>query len=216
MTYPKEEKSSVTIVTHTDKFNANRGFRESFLSALYFWELLFVSVSMTRMYFYVSAFDNLVSKLSEKLTTLSVYTNVWGKFQFGALILGPILGAYIDGKFSLRRGSRKENERAKQQHLENLELVSVHERNERTTIQQLRMLQKLQRCAVALAVANTVRILMETVVLIPVLNLQFISMFCQVASHESLFAVHYSYLAVAFPPKHYGSYYHWDWYLAVV
>ena len=204
MTHPEEEKSSVTIVTHTDKFNANRGFRESFLSVLYFWELLFVSVSMTRMYFYVSAFDNLLSKLSKKLTTLSVYTNFWGTFQFGALILGPILGAYIDGKLSLRRGAKKDNQRTKQQSLENLELFSVHEIHKGTVLEKLRIFQKLQRFTVALAVANTVGIIMEIVVLIPVLKLQLISMFCQVASREFMYAVHFSYLAAAFPPKHYG------------
>ena len=203
--HTEEKVSNVTTAKTKDKIDTNCGFRESFLSVLYFWELLYISVNMTRMYFYVSAFDNLVSKLTEKITTLSVYTNLWGTFQFGGLILGPMLGAYVDGKLSLRRRATKQNgERTKQQPTENLESVSIHEKHEGTVLQKLRIFQKLQRCTVALAAANTVGIIMEITVLIPVLQLQFISMLGQVASREFMYAVHFSYLAAAFPPKHYG------------
>ena len=223
---------------HTDAMKpilTNRGgLRESIFSSLYLWELLFMSTTMLRMYFYVSSLDNLLINLSKKPDTLSKYTNIFGMIQFTGLIFAPLVGPYVDGKLSPRTKAQKskkepeehavskdhagqdssvmkgysehvhhvtDNSPGRTHHVKEWSPDSIYD--DKVTVV-TNDIQKLQRYSIALAITNTLGILMEAVVLIPLLQVQIISMVFQVAMRGFLYAVHFSYIAVAFPPKHYG------------
>ena len=62
----------------------------------------------------------------------------------------------------------------------------------------------MKRYAIAFAVTNTIGFLLELIAIIPVLEIQYISMLCQVALRAFVFSINYSYLAVVMPLEHYG------------
>ena len=157
----------------------NTNLKSLFLSEIYIWTLWIVSFSMLRISFFVSSFDNLITQQSLDHKVLSRYTNAFGIIQFLGIAFSPLTGPYLDGRWT-RKGHRKEMSSAS------------------------RTFDKMKRYATAFAVTNTIGILLELISIIPILEIQCISMLCQVALRAFVFSINSSYLAVVMPLKHYG------------
>ena len=157
----------------------NTNLKSLFLSEIYIWTLWMVSFSMLRIYFFLSSFDNLITQQSPDHKVLSQYTNAFGIIQFLGIAFAPLTGPYLDGRW-IRKGHRKEMSSAS------------------------RTFDKMKRYATAFAVTNTIGILLELISIIPVLEIQYISMLCQVALRAFVFSINFSYLAVVMPLEHYG------------
>ena len=157
----------------------NTNLKSLFLSQIYIWTLWIVSFSMLRISFFVSSFDNLITQQSLDHKVLSRYTNAFGIIQFFGIAFSPLTGPYLDGRWT-RKGHRKEMSSAS------------------------RTFDKMKRYATAFAVTNTTGILLELISVIPVLEIQYISMLCQVALRAFVFSINFSYLAVVMPLEHYG------------
>ena len=170
------EKSAVEQKT------TNTDLKSLFLSEIYIWTLWIVSFSMLRMYFFVSSFDNLITQQSSDHKVLSQYTNAFGIIQFFGIAFAPLTGPYLDGRWT-RKGANQPDKK-----------ISSSSRTA----------SKMKRYATAFAVTNTIGFLLELIAIIPVLEIQYISMLCQVALRAFVFSINYSYLAVVMPLEHYG------------
>ena len=124
------------------------------------------------MYFYVSSFDNLITK---QFLSHSAFVAI----QFFCHIFASLTGPHLDGQW-IRKGHDNE-----------MSLAS-------------RTFAKMKRYATAFAVTDTTGILLELISLVPVLEIQYISMLCQVALKAFVFSINYSSLAVVIPMEHYG------------
>ena len=91
----------------------------------------------------------------------------------------PLTGPHLDGQW-IRKGHDKE-----------MSLASP-------------TFAKMKRYATAFAVTDTTGISLELISLIPVLEIQYIPMLCQVALKAFVFTINYSYLAVVMLMEHYG------------
>ena len=105
--YKEAELSSCNQSTHFSHNEAHRHassekpksikneLKPLFLSGIYLWALWIVSFSMLQMYFYVSSFDNLITRRSSSKKVLSHYTNAFGIIQFFRLLFVPVIGPYL-------------------------------------------------------------------------------------------------------------------------
>ena len=155
-----------------------------FFSAIFLWALWIVSFSMLRMYFYVSSFDNLILQQSSDVKVLSQYTNAFGIIQLLGIVFAPVVGPYLDGRLT--------------------GIIKTHKDREMSSDSQT--FGKMKRYAIAFAVSNTAGIFLEAVSLIPILELQYMSMFCQVVLRALVLSINSSYLAVVMPMEHYGKF----------
>ena len=151
-----------------------------FFSGIYLWEVWLLSNSMLCMNFYNSSLDNLITQQSSSHNVLSQYINAFGIIQFFGIIISPLMGPYLDGRWT-RRNKYNQGKDSK-------------------------LFDKMKRYATALAITNSFCVLQELISLIPILELQYLSMICQVALRGCVYGTLFSYIAVVMPTAHYGKF----------
>ena len=150
-----------------------------FFSQPYFWLLWFYVLSGLKISFYIASFHNLILQRTASKNELSKYVDAFGSIQFLGIAFAPLLGPYIDGK--CKRNSVKQ--------IKNVE----------------RMFQaKIKRCGTAVAIISSVGIIQEVATLLPNLKVQYLSILSLVMFRAFVDAIVCAYVAITFPPKHFG------------
>ena len=134
-----------------------------YFSGIYLWEVWLVSSSMLCMYYYVSSSDNLITQQSFSHNVLSQYTNACRIIQSFGITFVPVMGPYLDGRWTSRNQINKDNDS--------------------------KSFDIMKRYATALAVTNSLCVLQKLISLMSILQLQYISMICQVALRGCLYAI---------------------------
>lgn len=174
---PEAASEECLPTTGTQVNNNSLSFTQLLLSGIYLWHVFFASVFHLRLYLFITTFESLLNSITAgDAKTVNSYINILGIAQFIGLFFAPLLGPYID------RDPK-------------LDITATFE-DYRTW--------KVKRCARALFITNTLNVIMGIAVLIPVLEVQILSITVQVLLRGFFYAIHFTYFAVVFPPEHYG------------
>ena len=161
-------------------------------SGFYLWQLWFVCLTMLKTMCYITSFHNLIRQLTTDKKVLGKYVNGFGIAQFFGIVFAPLVGPYVDG-MSLKSLCPTTNPEANTR-IDNTDPGSKAKKT----------MERLKRCTIAILTANTIGILLEVTSLLPYLEVQYISMLCQVILRGLLFALDFVYFAIVMPARHYG------------
>ena len=130
-----------------------------FSLGLYVLELWIICLMMLKYTFYISFFNNLITHQTKSNVTVSHYTSAFGTIRLTGILFALLLGPYTDGRLMSCESEPNRN-------------FPMSKKKE--------TLDKLKRCAVAICIANLAGIILELTCLLPVFELQYISMLSQV------------------------------------
>eukprot|EP00794_Sanderia_malayensis_P002981 gene2981-3436_t len=171
------QSESKSKIARRDPKQKQKSLMKILLSGIYIWHLVFSSITLIRLYFYVSTFESMLRNLANSdEQSVNKFVNIFGIGQLVGLVFTPLLGPYIDRDPKLDPNATYDDYRH----------------------------WKIRRCAIALAITNTVDVIMGVAVLIPYIEAQIISIIAHILLRGFFYSVHFTYFAVVFPPEHYG------------
>ncbi|NXL07593.1 S43A3 protein, partial [Mesembrinibis cayennensis] len=158
-------------------------FRACVCSWLFAWHVAWLSVMQLRHYLFIGTLNPLLSHLARGDPHLvSTYTNAFAFTQLCGVLCAPWNGLILD-RHKRGKNPRPEGNRA------------------------LGMLADLQASVLSLAVTVTQCVLFSICAAVPVLPVQFATFVLQVLSRSFLYGGNAAFLAIAFPPQHFGKLY---------
>ncbi|XP_006816818.1 equilibrative nucleobase transporter 1-like [Saccoglossus kowalevskii] len=168
--------------------------KQCLLSGLFFSHLIWMSIVQHRNWFYLGTFNPWINTLvrgqsissSEADIQVSHYTTVFAFLQFGAVFVGPLNGLIIDRhkkKTLTRQGSRG-----------SWQVQRTRGPNA-----------DLQDTVLAFLVTNTICVLFSIGVVIPILQVQYISFVLQVILKTFVYGLNAAFIATVFPVDYLGT-----------
>ncbi|XP_064921831.1 equilibrative nucleobase transporter 1 isoform X2 [Columba livia] len=156
-------------------------FRACVCSALFAWHVVWLSVMQLRHYLFIGTLNPLLQHLAHGDTHLvSTYTNAFAVTQLCGVLCAPWNGFILDRH---KRGKTPRPEGA------------------------LGTLADLRASVLSLVVTVTQCVLFSICAAVPVLPVQFGTFVLQVLSRSFLYGGNAAFLAIAFPPQHFGKLY---------
>uniref|UniRef100_A0A8B9TFX9 Solute carrier family 43 member 3 n=3 Tax=Anas platyrhynchos TaxID=8839 RepID=A0A8B9TFX9_ANAPL len=156
-------------------------FRPCVLSWLFFWHVVWLSVMQLRHYLFIGTLNPLLDHLARGDTNLvSTYTNAFAFTQLCGVLCAPWNGLILD-----------RHKRGKAHHPEGARGA----------------LADLQASVLSLVVTVTQCVLFSVCAAVPVLPVQLATFVLQVISRSFLYGGNAAFLAIAFPPQHFGKLY---------
>ncbi|NWW97830.1 S43A3 protein, partial [Caloenas nicobarica] len=156
-------------------------FRACVCSALFAWHVVWLSVMQLRHYLFIGTLNPLLQHLARGDTRLvSTYTNAFAVTQLCGVLCAPWNGLILDRH---KRGKTARPEGA------------------------LGTLADLRASVLSLVVTVTQCVLFSVCAAVPVLPIQFGTFVLQVLSRSFLYGGNAAFLAIAFPPQHFGKLY---------
>ncbi|XP_035405860.1 equilibrative nucleobase transporter 1 [Cygnus atratus] len=156
-------------------------FRPCVLSWLFFWHVVWLSVMQLRHYLFIGTLNPLLDHLARGDASLvSTYTNAFAFTQLCGVLCAPWNGLILDRH---KRGKAHLPEGARG------------------------ALADLQASVLSLVVTVTQCVLFSVCAAVPMLPVQFATFVLQVISRSFLYGGNAAFLAIAFPPQHFGKLY---------
>uniref|UniRef100_A0A8C3CH55 Solute carrier family 43 member 3 n=1 Tax=Cairina moschata TaxID=8855 RepID=A0A8C3CH55_CAIMO len=156
-------------------------FRPCVLSWLFFWHVVWLSVMQLRHYLFIGTLNPLLDHLARGDPNLvSTYTNAFAFTQLCGVLCAPWNGLILD-----------RHKRGKAHHPEGARGA----------------LADLQASVLSLVVTVTQCVLFSVCAAVPVLPVQLATFVLQVISRSFLYGGNAAFLAIAFPPQHFGKLY---------
>ncbi|XP_032546836.1 solute carrier family 43 member 3 [Chiroxiphia lanceolata] len=156
-------------------------FRACVCSWLFAWHVAWLSVMQLRHYLFIGTLNPLLERLSHgDSNTVSTYTNAFAFTQLCGVLCAPWNGLILDWH---KRGKRHRPEGARG------------------------ALADLRAAVVSLVVTVVQCLLFSVCAAVPVLQVQFATFVLQVISRSFLYGGNAAFLAIAFPPQHFGKLY---------
>uniref|UniRef100_U3J7P1 Solute carrier family 43 member 3 n=1 Tax=Anas platyrhynchos platyrhynchos TaxID=8840 RepID=U3J7P1_ANAPP len=156
-------------------------FRPCVLLWLFFWHVVWLSVMQLRHYLFIGTLNPLLDHLARGDTNLvSTYTNAFAFTQLCGVLCAPWNGLILD-----------RHKRGKAHHPEGARGA----------------LADLQASVLSLVVTVTQCVLFSVCAAVPVLPVQLATFVLQVISRSFLYGGNAAFLAIAFPPQHFGKLY---------
>ena len=199
----KADKNKVSSRSNNETTLDKKGIKEIaklMSSGFYLWQLWFVCLTMLKTLFYITSFHNLICQLTTDKKVLGKYVNGFGIAQFFGIVFAPLVGPYVDGislKFSNLCPTTNPPSNPQ-------ESTQIDDTDPGPGSKVRKTMERLKRCTIAIFTANTIGILLEVTSLLPYLEVQYISMLCQVILRGLLFALDFVYFAIVMPARHYG------------
>ncbi|XP_050192587.1 equilibrative nucleobase transporter 1 isoform X3 [Myiozetetes cayanensis] len=156
-------------------------FRACVCSWLFAWHVAWLSVMQLRHYLFIGTLNPLLERLSQgDFNAVSTYTNAFAFTQLCGVLCAPWNGLILDWH---KRGKRRRPEGARG------------------------VLADLHAAVVSLVVTVVQCLLFSVCAAVPILQVQFATFVLQVISRSFLYGGNAAFLAIAFPPQHFGKLY---------
>ncbi|XP_032084108.1 solute carrier family 43 member 3 isoform X3 [Thamnophis elegans] len=157
-----------------------KSFRKCIFSMLFFWHLVWLSVMQLRHYLFIGTLNPMLRKLANEDNSLvSSYTNAFAFTQLCGVLCAPWNGLILDWhKHRQKKGEGAPDPVA-----------------------------DLRSCILSLTITVLQCLAFSICASIPVLPVQYATFILQVLSRSFLYGGNAAFLAIAFPPEHFGKLY---------
>ncbi|XP_071946358.1 equilibrative nucleobase transporter 1-like [Antedon mediterranea] len=192
--YGESEKVNGSHVDKTDDKNSSQSqlhdllereypnLRTCFISPMYLLLLLWLSVIQLRHWFFLGTFNPWINGMSCDKSEVSKYTSAFASVQFCGILFAPLCGLILD------RNRKKKTSTGR-------------DASERT------FLDDLEDSILAFVVTIIITLLFCVMIIVPILEVQYVTFVLQVLSRAFLYGLAAAFIATAFPMQYFGALY---------